>query len=117
MIVQNVPTNMAIFEILVLVETLSETAYKPSSKTNVFLYFHFFRVENVKMQNVSVMGRVSVRGIIYSTLLDLTSFFTVKYWQHCKNALKLKLTKKYNLFVLVHFYSKLLANDVASILL
>jgi len=28
---------------------------------------------------------------------------------YCKNALKLKLTKKYNLLVLVHFYSKLRA--------
>jgi len=28
---------------------------------------------------------------------------------YCKNALKLKLTKKYNLLVLVHFYSKVLA--------
>jgi len=75
------------------------------------------------MQNVSVMGRVSVRGIIYSiqgdniqTLLDLTSFFYSKILAtllpviYCKNALKIKLTKKYNLLVLVHFYNTVASN-------
>jgi len=29
---------------------------------------------------------------------------------YCKNALKLKLTKKYNLLVLVHFYNTVASN-------
>jgi len=42
--------------------------------------------------------------VFYSKIL--ATLFPVIY---CKNALNLKLTKKYNLIVLVHFYSKLLA--------
>jgi len=30
---------------------------------------------------------------------------------YCKNALKLKLTKKYNLLVLVHFYNTVIVSE------
>jgi len=45
----------------------------------------------------------------FHTLLDLTRFFYSKILAtllpviYCRNALKLKLNKKYNLLVLVHF--------------
>jgi len=54
--------------------------------------------------NKKILYTVRPYQVFYSKIL--ATLLPVIY---CKNALRLKLTKKYNLLVLVHFYSKLLA--------